>query len=114
MTLDTFLARVKSGEHVVFQETLAVIAAHYQYIPTRFRNGDVVNEAGTNEGSCKLFYFARLHGLSPIETLSLFGDYYWKDVLGNPEGRDHANIRAFMRHGWVGIAYDEEALKSIP
>ncbi|QSA96999.1 HopJ type III effector protein [Methylococcus sp. EFPC2] len=110
MALDNFLARVKRGEHVTFQDTIAVISAHYAYTPTRFVNGGVVNEAGQNEGSCKLFYFARLHELSQAETLGLFGDYYRKDVLENPEGSDHANIRSFIRHGWAGIAYDETAL----
>ena len=33
-------------------------------------------------------------------TLWLFGDFYRKDVLENPDGTDHANIRAFMEGGW--------------
>ncbi len=111
MQIDEFLARVRSGEKVSFQDALAVIAANYQYTPTRFANGDVINDAGTNEGSCKLFYFARLHGLTSEQTLAMFGDYYRKDVLENPHGADHANIRSFMRYGWAGIAYDGEALK---
>ncbi len=46
---------------------MAVIAAHYVYRPTRFENGlgqgRAVNEAGTNEGSCKILAFAKLNGL---------------------------------------------------
>ena len=34
-----------------------------------------LNPAGKNEGSCKLFYFAQLKGLSPAETVALFGQY---------------------------------------
>lgn len=111
MPLEEFLATVRSGGRVSFQDSIATIAEHYDYTPTRFSNGGVANEAGTNEGSCKLFYFAKLHGLSPEQTLSLFGDYYWQDVLEQPEAENHANIRAFMRHGWAGVAYDGAALR---
>lgn len=114
MQLDEFLTRVKAGEKTTFQDAIAVIAEHYDYTPTRFVNGSVVNEAGTNEGSCKLFYFAKLHALNPEQTLGLFGDYYWQDVLEHPEASSHANIRAFMRKGWSGIAYDGEALRQKP
>ena len=111
MRLEEFIALVKSGGRVSFQQSIATIAEHYHYTPTRFSNGCVVNGAGSNEGSCKLFYFAKLHGLTEGQTLVLFGDYYWKDVLEHPEAADHANIRAFMRQGWAGIAYDGEALR---
>ena len=111
--LDGFLAHVKAGGKVSFQDSIAVVSAYYRYTPVRFTNGEVANEAGTNEGSCKLFYFARLHELTQQQTLSLFGDYYWKEVLENPEATNHANIRAFMRHSWEGIAYEGEALREI-
>lgn len=114
MQIEVFLDKVKSGERVAFEDTMAVIAANYQYIPTRFVNGTVVNEAGSNEGSCKIFYFAKLHRLTPEQTLSLFGDYYWKDVLDNPEAADHANIRAFLKQAWAGVAYDGDALIAKP
>jgi hypothetical protein len=110
MRPEEFLAHVKSGGKVSFQDSIAVIAEHYHYTPARFTNGGVVNEAGANEGSCKLFYFAKLHGLTPAQTLGLFGDYYWQDVLEHPAASDHANIRAFMRQGFAGLAYDGEAL----
>ena len=111
MPLDKFLAHVKAGDKVSFQDSIAVIAANYHYTPTRFVNGDVVNEAGTNEGSCKLFYFGKLHGLDLKQTLALFGDYYWKDVLEHPDATNHANIRSFMQQGWTGVAYEGEALR---
>ena len=115
MSIDTLLGKVRSGQRVSFQETIATIAEHYRYEPIRFLNGVgddcVVNEAGTNEGSCKIFYFAKLHELTPEQTLSLFGNYYWEDVLGYPDRSDHANIRTFMKYGWQGIRYAGEALK---
>jgi hypothetical protein len=112
MQLQAFLAHVKNGGKVSFQESIAVIAENYQYTPTRFSNGGVVNEAGANEGSCKLFYFAQLQGLTPEQTLALFGDYYWQDVLQNPDGTNHGNIRAFMKQGWAGVVYEGVALQA--
>jgi hypothetical protein len=115
MQVKELLSKVRQGERVAFADTMAVIGANYDYSPTRFGNGvgadRIVNEAGTNEASCKIFYFAQLHRLSASETLALFGDYYWNDVLDHPESSDHANIRTFMKHGWAGISYEGQALK---
>ena len=44
------------------------------------------------------------------QTLYLFGDYYRKDVLENPEGTDHQNIRNFITSGWGGIKFEGTAL----
>jgi hypothetical protein len=111
--LDAFLTKLKAGEPVAFQDTLAIIAAHYDYRPTRFRNGlgedRLVNEPGVNEGSCKIFRFARLHGLTEPETLALFGEHY-RSVLDDPAGEGHRNIRNFLRDGWAGIEFEGEAL----
>lgn len=114
MSLTTFLETVRAGQPVAFKDTLAVIAEHYDYRPTRFANGigeaRLVNEPGTNEGSCKIFSFAKLHGLSVPETLALFGEYYRDDVLPNPTGEGHKNIRNFMQSGWAGIEFEGVAL----
>ena len=115
MMLNELINRVKSGQVVDFKDTMAVIAEHYVYQPAEFSNGiqqPLINLAGQNEGSCKIFAFARLQGLDSAQTLALFGDYYRKDVLENPEGTDHQNIRNFMRDGWQGITYKSEALTS--
>ena len=113
--LNTFLEQVRSGQPVEFQDTMDVIAAHYDYTPTRFCNGlgvdPQVNEAGTNEGSCRIFAFASLHCLDVTETLALFGRYYREDVLGHPEALDHRNIRQFMQDGWAGIVFDGKPLR---
>lgn len=115
MSLNDFIEQVKSGQLVSFQETIAVIAEHYDYQATAFSNGlqqPVLNEAGRNEGSCKIFTFAKLHDLNEAQTLALFGDYYRKDVLENPGGDDHQNIRSFIRDGWPGILFQGEALQA--
>lgn len=112
--LNAFIDCVRAGNPIDFADTIAMISATYEYSPTRFSNGQgadiLINEAGTNEGSCKVFSFARLQGLNEAETLALFGDYY-RDVVDHPDGNDHQNIRHFMRHGWLGIHFDGEALR---
>lgn len=115
MTLDKLLQRIKTHPaSVEFQEVIATIEANYHYTPIRFTNGKgddmVVNEAGSNEGSCKIFAFARLNDLNEAQTLACFGTYYREDVLQHPEGDDHANIRTFMRHGWDGMQFEGAAL----
>ncbi len=97
-------------DSIEFEQVMATIANHYHYSPTRFVNGEIINEAGSNEGSCKLFSFAKLQGLSEMETLALFGKYYRDDVMENPSGDDHGNIRNFILDGWLGIQFDGEAL----
>jgi len=97
-------------ETILFPEVIEYIDINYSFTPTRFTNGTTVNEANQNNGSCKLFYFAKAQGLSPEQTLHLFGDFYRVDVLENPNGTDHQNIRNFMKSGWNGIVYDGVAL----
>lgn len=97
-------------ETIQFTEVIAYIDEHYDFTPSKFTNGNTVNEAGQNNGSCKVFSFARLNGLSKEETLHLFGEFYREDVLKNPEGTDHQNIRNFMEYGWDGIAFEGKAL----
>lgn len=112
--VNDFLTRLMAGEPIEFQDTMALINECFDYQPTHFENGSdddlVVNEAGVNEGSCKIFALASLLCLDQSQTLALFGRYYREDVLGHPEGQDHRNIRSFMIHGWAGIHFKGEAL----
>ncbi len=115
MTLEQFLTRLQQQpESIQFSETMAIIEQYYDYQPTGFRNGlgdnAVMNAAGSNEGSCKIFAFAMLHQLPADLTLHLFGDYYRQDVLAHPQATDHQNIRQFMQSGWDGIQFDGPAL----
>lgn len=111
MNLDTFLQRLHdSPDSIAFNNTIAVIDALYDFTPTSFKNGSLLNEAGQNNGSCKLFSFALLHGLSQQQTLNCFGAYYRDDVLKHPAGTDHQNIRNFISTGWTGIEFDGNAL----
>ena len=113
MELELFLARLRSRpETIEFPDTVALINRLYRFVPTAFRNDDLVNEAGRNSGSCRVFAFARLHDLDRDETLALFGAYYRADVLRTPDGDSHPNIRRFMRTGWDGIEFDGVPLRA--
>ncbi|WBV53962.1 HopJ type III effector protein [Chryseobacterium gambrini] len=97
-------------QEIQFKEVIAFIDEHYDFTPTKFTNGNTVNEANQNNGSCKIFSFAKLNDLSKEETLNLFGEFYREDVLKNPEGTDHQNIRNFIESGWEGISFEGKAL----
>ncbi|PKM22890.1 MAG: type III effector [Gammaproteobacteria bacterium HGW-Gammaproteobacteria-14] len=104
----------QSPERVEFDEVIAVIDQFYHYTETRFTNGlgedALINEAGSNAGSCRVFAFARQNKLDEESTLACFGRYYREDVLRFPDGNDHGNIRRFMKYGWQGIYFDDEPL----
>ena len=111
MNLDAFLAKLgKHPEQIEFSDTMAIIEANYSFAPCKFTNGNTVNEADTNNGSCKIFAFGLLNKLSEQQALACFGSYYRDDVLGNPSGDDHQNIRNFMVSGWSEIEFQAIAL----
>ena len=111
MTLDTLLAAIiESPMSISFTDTMTVIEKHYNFTPTQFSNGDLINLAGQNNGSCKIFAFGRLNNLSEIPTLSCFGSYYHDHVLNHPNGADHQNIRNFIISGLQGITFNNLAL----
>lgn len=109
MQLAEFLDRLKHGLPVTFKETMRVIDNAYLHRPTAFLNGPVTNYADQNQGACKVFAFGKLHQLSEDEILACFGEHY-RDVLADPLGSSHANIRAFMLSGWQDIKLDAGAL----
>lgn len=113
MNIDVFLKKLNNNpESVTFDDTMAVIGASYEFTPASFTNGELRNEAGQNSGSCKLFAFALLNGLTEAQTLVCFGAYYREDVLKHPDGTDHQNIRNFMKYGWAGVKFDSMPLQA--
>lgn len=111
MTISKFVEELNTKpKEISFEDTMKVIDSNYIFNATKFTNGNVTNEAGQNSGSCKLFSFAKLMGFNEAQTLACFGSYYQKDVLKNPAGEDHQNIRNFIRSGWEGISFEKDAL----
>jgi len=115
MTVNELLEKIYTApDSIDFNDVINTIERSYHYKPTRFSNGagnsTTINEAGTNEGSCKIFSFAMLNDLDEVQTLVCFGKYYRDDVLKHPDNDDHTNIRNFIQHGWNGVRFDGVAL----
>ena len=112
MDIENFLNRLSTEPELTdFTDTISVINSNYDYIPGSFTNGSVTNEAGQNEGSCKIVAFAILNKLSEKQTLHCFGKYYREEVLNDPDGESHQNIRQFIKHGFDGIKFESVALR---
>ncbi|KZN48859.1 HopJ type III effector protein [Pseudoalteromonas luteoviolacea] len=106
--IESFINHVATpGNIIEFEQTISLIDSHYVFSPCAFESGEQHNEAGTNLGSCKILAFAKLHNLSAQATLHCFGRYYREDVLLNPKGTDHANIRNFIKFGWQGVYFSQ-------
>lgn len=113
MTLKTFINKLKKTPKAIdFPETMAVIESHYDFEPTAFKNGSLANGIGENSGSCKLFAFAKDQGLTQEETLACFGKYYFEEVLDDPDGNGHQNIRNFMTTGFNELSFEGIPLKA--
>jgi hypothetical protein len=102
------LAQLQTGE-AKFADVISYIEARYTHTPTAFQNGAQHNAATENQGSAKVFAFAKLNSLNPEQTLSLFAEHY-ASVLASPEATDHQNIRQFIQNGWDGIKFESPAL----
>ncbi|MCK6263650.1 HopJ type III effector protein [Vibrio sp. ZSDE26] len=113
MELNVFIKELESApESIDFEQTMSVIEHNYEFTPTQFKNGQTVNEANQNNGSCKIFAFGALLELTVEQTLACFGKFYRQDVLQHPENDDHQNIRNFMISGWGGVKFEGSALTS--
>ena len=98
---DACLAHVErcgSATPPKFTETIAMIEEYFDYSAVAFSVGEQKNAQGENEGSAKVFSFARFANLETEATLQLFCEHY-ASVVQSPDGTDHANIRAFMASG---------------
>ncbi len=102
-----------SPKDITFSETMAVIESNYTFTPTFFTNGNITNEVGQNSGSCKVFAFSLKEGLTKQETLACFGAYYFDEVLQEPEGDGHQNIRNFIKTGFEGLTFEGKPLKKL-
>lgn len=112
MKIETFKSKLKATpKDIDFLETMEVIDSNYKFTPEAFKNGALENAKGENSGSCKLFAFAKLQGLSKEETLACFGQYYFDEVLKDPNGTGHQNIRNFIKTGFEGITFKGKPLK---
>ena len=98
-----FADKVKRGEQVSFDESIALIDEHYFYVEVPFNNGDITNAAGENTASAKILAFGLITQMTKEQTLQMFGDFY-RNLA--PDGTDHINIRNFIKNGFDGIVFD--------
>jgi len=96
---------MSGGDSLTFDEVIALIDKYYESGLIEFKNGDMVNPAGTNEGSAKILSYAALSDLDKASTLKLWGQFY-REVVADPNGESHQNIRNFMKYGWDGVSFD--------
>lgn len=110
-TISSNLLQELKENKLPFPAVIATIDLAYNHTPTAFKNGETYNEANQNQGSAKVFSFAKINNLSKEDTLLLFAEHF-AAVLNTPEASDHQNIRQFMQHGWGGIKFEGEALSA--
>lgn len=112
MTLEEFRNKLKMTPEVIqFSETINVIDIHYDFTPTAFKNGALFNDDNQNLGSCKVLAFAKDQNFTKAETLACFGQFYFNDVLNDPKGDSHQNIRNFMNTGFEDVIFEGVPLK---
>jgi hypothetical protein len=103
---EVFNANVEmDADNLKFEDVIDMIDKHYEYGLIEFKNGDIVNKQGENEGSAKVLSYAALSNMDKDTTLKLWGQYY-REVLKDPNGSSHANIRNFMKYGWDGVPFE--------
>lgn len=70
--LDAFLKQIKSKPTAIeFEQTMAAIEDGFDYSPVAFSCGEVVSTAEQNQGSAKIFSFAKLQKLNQKTTLEV-------------------------------------------
>jgi hypothetical protein len=103
---EVFNANVEmNADSLMMEEVVEVIDTWYESGLIEFKNGDIVNKQGENEGSAKILSYAALSNLDKETTLKLWGQYY-REVLKDPNGDSHQNIRNFMKYGWEGVPFE--------
>lgn len=103
---ELFNANVEmEADSLKFEDVIELIDTHYEPGLLEFKNGDILNKQGENEGSAKLLSYAALSGMDKETTLKLWGQHY-RDVKAKPDGDDHQNIRNFMKTGWEGVPFE--------
>jgi len=79
---EVFNANVEmSGDDLKFEEVIEMIDTYYESQDLVFKNGDVVNQQGENEGSAKILSYAALAGLDKETTLKVCSLWFSTPVL---------------------------------
>lgn len=69
---EVFNANVEmDADNLMFQDVMELIDTHYESQLLEFKNGDILNKAGENEGSAKLLSYAALSNMDKETTLKV-------------------------------------------
>lgn len=89
--------------------TCAVIDRLYDCHTTTVRNGDLepamTGSSGPGSNSLKICCWAKMHGLSTAEALTLFGS-----IGLSPERQKHSNVEQLLKTGLERYRMDRQAL----
>ncbi|MES2605539.1 MAG: HopJ type III effector protein, partial [Pseudomonadota bacterium] len=107
--LTSFLAAIETDNHQ-FASTLDFINRWFDFTPSAFRNGPVVNTIDQNQGSCRVLAMALMQDLTANQTLKCFGEHY-RDVLATPGADNHQNLRRLQADGLKDIQFDRQPLR---
>lgn len=108
MEIHSLLQQLKLKQ-LKFQDVLDFIEQKFTYTASSFQNGNQSNASDQNQGSARVLFLAKMNSLSEEDTLTLFAEHY-QDVLSQPEGTNHANIRQFIENGWGGVSFEKDVL----
>ena len=59
------------ADNLMFEEVIELIDTHYESQLLEFKNGDMLNKQGENEGSAKILSYAALSGMDKETTLKV-------------------------------------------
>ena len=87
---EVFNANVEmNADDLKFEEVIELIDTHYEYGLVEFKNGDIVNKQGENEGSAKLLSYAALAGMDKETTLKV--SHHRPESKGHVAGYNFSN-----------------------
>jgi hypothetical protein len=108
MEITNFISKLNKHQNSIICRDGSVIEITIVFHPQHLKMGTHHNLGENSWLDVKFFAFAELNNLSAAETLNCFGAYYHEEVLANPEGTNHQNIRNFMKTtGWDCILHLE-------
>jgi hypothetical protein len=131
-----------SGDSLMFEEFIALCDEQYEYGLIEFKNGEVINKPGENDGTAKVLSYAALAGFDKDMTLkvsrmvilwqfvrreTIFSSYilpgtialiqlwgqYYRDVIATPDGNDHPNIRNFLKVSRCPLEFRDRRVLSL-
>lgn len=96
-------------KYLLLTATIKALKYFYKIPNSGFSIGNCVNGPNENTGSLLIFMYARAgkQVLSNDQIKELFAEA-WDEVVEDPEGSSHQNIRNFIQYGIAGVVFENE------